>query len=292
MRFLLVDQITDSIPGERIHGLKHVTADDFYLLPQADGHWCFMPSLIGETLGQLAAWNVMQYKDFRLRPVAGVVGKVHIYRPVMLGETLHLQADLERLDDTAVLYNARASVNGENVFTIESALGPLLPMEDFIDPEQAKAQYNEIYRLCDVQDTPDIKYTVERRPGMVCATPAYDQLLEFTPGESMKMAKLISRQAPFFPDHFPRKPVLPMTVLLECGLSMAKDFLEKSAFQESWRLIRIQRVKMNEFVHPGDSLQTELRVKSYSEGELVLIFKTEMRGKRVCVMEAIFSNRE
>lgn len=293
MQFLFVDQITDFVPGEWIRGLKHVTADDFYLLPQPDGTWQFMPSLIGETLGQLAAWNVMLHHDFSLRPVAGVVEQAQIYRAVTVGETLQLQATIERLDEAAVLYSAVASVEEEVVFKVVNALGPLLPMDEFIDPQLAKAQYQEIYRPLSAETKAvSPMRPVERCPGLICASPGYDHMLEFNPGESMRMEKRISRQAPYFPDHFPRKPVLPMTMLLESSLAMAKIFLENSTFSETWQVARFQRMKMNEFVYPGDSLQTILNVKQYSPEALILSFRTEVRGKRVCVMEAVFENRE
>lgn len=291
MRFLFVDRIIDSNPGKHISGLKHVTAKDYYLLHKSDNHFYFMPSLIGETLGQLAAWNVMQKNEFTFRPVAGVVSRVNFFRPVSIGETLELQARIDRLDDAAVLYQAVASVNGETVLSIDNALGPLLPMETFIDPSMAKAQFTAISPNNTISKPPEGS-CADLQPTSISLVPDFEQLIECVPQKRLIMRKTIDAQAPFFPDHFPKKPVLPMTMLLESCLSMAQRFFALSAYPNTWHLRALQRVKMNEFVHPEDTVQTTLSVKCQDEKNLTLLFKTEREDARVCVMEAIFENRE
>lgn len=293
MRFLFVDRITASIPGQCISGLKYVTADDYYLLSNRDNGLLFMPSLIGETLGQLAAWNVMQHNAFTFRPVAGVVSRVNFFRPVMLGETVELQATIDRLDESAVLYQAVALVNNESVLSIENALGPLLPMENFIDTNTAKAQFSELYlRSNAMNHEVSVNGIPNTIPTEICPVPDFDRVIEFTPQRSLSMQKDIDPQSSFFPDHFPRKPVLPMTMLLESCLTMAQRFFDLSAYETPWHLCALQRVKMNVFVHPGDCIQTTLTVKRHEKNTLTLLFKTERSAARVCVMEAVFESRD
>ena len=146
MRFLFVDRIVELSLANVTRGIKHVTPDDTYLCHDNKGRGCFIPSLIGETLGQLAAWNVMAATDFVSRPVAGVVSSACLYRPAYIGETLLLESFIDELDDAAVQYHSVASIGDEVVFTIDGALGPLLPMGDFIDSREARRQFDEIYR--------------------------------------------------------------------------------------------------------------------------------------------------
>ena len=146
MRFLFVDRILQSSPGERIEGLKHITADDYYLSSDGDGQLYFTSSLVGETLGQLAAWNVMEHCDFTKRPVAGVVAKATLHRPAYVGETLRLESIIDSLDDVVVQYHSIARVGDEVVFTVDGALGPLLPMDDFIERDVIRRQFSQINR--------------------------------------------------------------------------------------------------------------------------------------------------
>ena len=50
------------------------------------------------------------------------------------------------------------------------------------------------------------------------------------PGISLIAEKRVTRAAPYFPDHFPNKPVLPMTVLLECKLNLAREFIARAGY--------------------------------------------------------------
>lgn len=291
MRFLFVDRIVQSIPGELVRGLKHVTKDDHYLYEDDQGQYCFAPSLIGESLGQLAAWNVMATNDFTLRPVAGVVASARTYRPVRVGETLLLESFIDCLDDRAVQYHSVARVGAETVFTVDGALGPLLPMSRFIDDGEVRRQYAEIDRP---GDWSQIGQIASSHAGIICAeqTPfcvpmQFDRLLCCEPGISMTAEKRISRTAPYFPDHFPYNPVLPMTILLECKLHLARIFLKKAAFSMHYSISELRKIKMNEFVCPGDILHCHVSLLDRDETTLVLRYRSEVDGRRVCVLDVV-----
>lgn len=288
MSFLFVDRILQMIPGEMIQGIKHITRDDAYLCHDVSGKVCFMPSLIGETLGQLAAWNVMDYNQYTQRPVAGVVSSARLHRPAFVGETLLLESFIDVLDDTAVQYHSVARVNDEIVFSIDGALGPLLPMEDFINPDIARRQFAEINRPGDwpVIHHNELLSVDTATPRM---TMSFDRIIASEPGVSLCAEKRITKAAPYFPDHFPNKPVLPMTVLLECKLNLAREFVARSQFSKQYQIIEMRKMKMNVFVHPGDVLTCFVTVKSCDSNELILSFRSEVDGKRVCVLDMVLT---
>lgn len=290
MRFLFVDRILELEPGKSVRGLKHITASDVYLCEDENQKLCFMPSLIGETLGQLAAWNVMFSNDFTKRPVAGIVAKASLHKPAYLNETLELESIIESIDDEAVLYHANAYINKELVFSVEGALGPLLPMADFIEMDVVRNQFEEIYRpgSCsfDLLDKMPA-WTNSERPSLRIPF-LFDNLLQFEKAKGLVAIKQISRAAPYFADHFPKKPVLPMTVLLEAKMNLAADFV-KNSFDEAYKIKALRKIKMNEFVFPGDSLISTLKVKEINDAELILTYRSEVDGKRVCVLEVVMS---
>lgn len=293
MRFLFVDRITHSSPGEIIRGVKHITSDDAYLCQEEGGRPYFIPSLIGETLGQLAAWNVMQCNQFKFRPVAGIVSSAQLHQRAYLGDTLFLESFIDVLDEQAVQYHAEASVRGKPVFTLDGALGPLLPMEDFIEESEVRSQYAEIYRPVDEQElstcaASEIVSELGEWSGLKIAPMRFDRIIAHEPGLSLQAEKRVTRSAPYFPDHFPKKPVLPMTVLLECKLNLADAFLEASSFARQYQIRELRKIKMNEFVYPGDIVHCTLLVKKRTEDELVLTFRSEVAGRRVCVLDMVF----
>lgn len=293
MRFLFVDRILQLEPAHVVRGIKHITRDDYYLCHDEQSELCFIPSLIGETLGQLAAWNVMVSNGFTHRPVAGVVSSARLHRQAYVGETLMLESFIDRLDDTAVQYHSTARVGDDVVFSIEGALGPLLPMDDFIGSDDVRRQFDEINRPGEWIDrvfTNEMTADPTMNDGPHVAPMQFDRILENEPGVLLRAEKRITRSAAYFADHFPNKPVLPMTVLLECKLNLAREFVARAGFAQLYRIHELRKIKMNEFVYPGDTVICTVTVKRHVTDELVLTYRSEVDGKRVCVLDVVLNS--
>ncbi|MBI2785213.1 MAG: hydroxymyristoyl-ACP dehydratase [Legionella longbeachae] len=296
MRFLFVDRIVESSPGQLIRGVKHITSDDTFLTVDDEERPCFIPSLIGETLGQLAAWNVMQFLDFTRRPVAGIVASASLHRPAYVGETLLLQSLINHLDDSVMQYHSEARVGDELVFKLEGAIGPLLPMDDFIDLDEVKQQFTEInhpgdWSLMRMNSSASLNDDRIMNLDLPRFSMTFDKICSSQPGVSLIAEKKITRAAPYFPDHFPKKPVLPLTVLLECKLNLAREFIARAEYPVNYKVSEFRKIKMNEFVHPGEVLECFVMVKKQTEEELVLAFRSEVAGKRVCVVDVVLIPR-
>lgn len=283
MRFLFVDHITALVPSVSVRGVKHVSHQDPYLCLDATGRWCFMPSLIGEALGQLAAWNVMSSGDFKQRPVAGLASLACLYRSAYVGETILLESHIDSLDASAVQYHSVARVADEVIFTIDGALGPLLPLEEFSDPLEVREQFRAIYR----PDEPVLLVSKGGEVSTAARVPSmeFDSILECEGHMRLCAEKRILPDAPYFPDHFPRKPVLPMTVLLECILNLAGTWV---ASRGTYAVRTLRNIKMSDFIKPNDLVRCTLTVKHDHQDELVLRCRCEVEGRRVCVLELQF----
>lgn len=281
MRFLFVDRITAFKPRHYVRGERTIKQDEFYLCKDAQGELCFVPSLVGETLGQLAAWNVMHSLDFASRPVAGVVSSVIFSGAARPGETLTLESFIDELDEKAVSYHSVATVEGREVLRVEGALGPLLPMESFIDSTTVRAQFDALFQTTPDHDLRCLSPINER---LLCC----DKITSETSGEGLTGRLFVAPDAPWFADHFPRKPVLPMTVLIECMSNLAREFLARNALQ-GYRLQEVRKIKMNAFVEPGSTLLVNVRQKACGSDEQVLVLRSDLDGRRVCVCEMRFS---
>lgn len=301
MSFLFVDRITHLEEGRCVRGIKQVTLSDGYLCPslKKTGAWMLMPSIIGETLGQLGAWCAMQANGFTLRPVAGVVLAVHIHGEARVGDMLCLETIIDALDETAVEYHSVATVNSQPVFTIESALGPMLPMAEFIDPVLVRQQFHQIYRPSEYpwEYIRDAQYVsamlVENAFEYQPIHVDFDTILECQLGKFITAQKQVSLSAPYFSDHFPHKPVLPLTLLLQAKLALAARFLAQS-FDDGcdFKPVTVRKIKMSDFVQPGDCVVTHLQLKEKTADHAIIQYRTELHGKRVCMAEAVFKKQE
>jgi len=234
--FSFVDRITDIAPGVRVRGTFHVPAR-IRIFPS---------SLIAEAVGQLAAWASMAHLGFRRRPVAGLARDTRFLRMARPGDTLALEADLESCTDDDVAYAGRAAVGGEPVIVLEQCLGPMLPAEDFDEPEALRRDFE---LLCGAGAPSD-------RFGGV---PEFElERTDSVPGESVKALLRVPESAAFFADHFPRRPVFPATLLVDSQIRLALGLAREAwAPPEGSELTaaRILDVKVRAFISPGQVLE-------------------------------------
>ena len=291
MSFILVDRITQFESGKKVEGLKHILASDQYLTrSQSSDHNVYISSLVGEAVGQLAAWSVMHALDFTKRPVAGIVSKVNIFDEVKVGETLLLSAEIDELDDKAVEYHGCAYVGTRKIFEIESAIGPMVAMDDMISQSDVKAQFDNIFNL-EQSNQVDFKSHLAASSSII-----NNPLIEFDNYQTMQKdqlctaEKFINVNAPYFADHFPLKPVLPLTILLGCKIQMAYHYLNEFYPSEKFKVNNVRKIKMSKFVEPGSTLQTQMKAK-LKDSQLCFQFKSYAGEQRVCLCEVVFDRK-
>ena len=81
-------------------------------------------------------------------------------------------------------------------------------------------------------------------------------------------------------------------MLLECVLNLAREFVARAPFDESYEIHELRKIKMNVFVHPGDVLTSHMSVKRHDADALVLTVRSEVDGKRVCVLDVVMTVKE
>jgi 3-hydroxymyristoyl/3-hydroxydecanoyl-(acyl carrier protein) dehydratase len=280
--FHFVDQIVELVPGRHGLGIKHVTPRDAFVRPDADGEPVLLSCIIGEALGQLGAWSVMAAKDFTVRPVAGVVGEVAIIGEAAVGDSVLLDTTIDSVTDDAVFYHATASVDGATVLRLENVLGPLLPMEQFNDPREMRERFAKIHVSGDGAEA-----VQTGEPSTTHYDVSFDEILSFESCKKATAVRTISGQEAFLRDHFPRKPVLPLSLLLESLLQLGQMLLEDSG--SPYVPTGARKVKMSRFVEPGSSLVAKVQVKDRSVENAQLRFRCEVDGERVCVGQVEYS---
>ncbi len=290
--FHFVDRILQLEPGKHALGVRHITHSDPFILSGKGRRPQLAPSIIGEALGQLGAWNVMAANGFTLRPVAGIARNVRIVGEAGPGDTLVLDTTIESFDDEIVTYYSVATVRGVEVLVIEEGLGPFLPLEEFNDPGEVSRHFDRIYRpgsLAEaLEDTPAVEGASQPDSSWL----EFDEILSWEAGQEAAASTRISDEWTFFDDHFPRKRVLPLSMLVQGILGLGERLLAgqpPAPPEGSLRPKRLRNVKMSQFVEPGQTVVAMAKVKEKTDAQARLSFRCEVDGKRVCIAEIDFA---
>jgi 3-hydroxyacyl-[acyl-carrier-protein] dehydratase len=236
--FSFVDRITEFGPGRHAVGR--------YDIPAAVA--AFPSCLVAEAVGQLAAWAAMAHIGFRGRPVAALANETRFHGDVAPGDELSLAVDIESCDEHAVAYSGRAKVGGTTVIELIDCLGPMLPVEEFDSPEALAARLELI-----------------RGPGAKPGAFRGVEPPEITrhggeAGRSARATLHVPETAPFFGDHFPRRPVFPATLLLDAQIGLAMSVAREASHWPAGTTpapARMTHVKMRSFIPPGAALDMD-----------------------------------
>jgi 3-hydroxymyristoyl/3-hydroxydecanoyl-(acyl carrier protein) dehydratase len=238
--FSFVDRIHFLQPGVRICGR--------YAIP--DRVVSFPASLIAEAVGQLAAWAAMAAVDFKCRPLAALAGNIDLLSPVRPGQALELTAELSSVDTEAVAYDGTAQAKDGPVLRLKHCVGPMMPLEEFDEPQALRERFA---LLCGDGALPGAFRGV--------SPPALDPV-GGEPGESLRALLRVPVSAPFFADHFPRRPLFPGTLLMHANLELASALAcqwPAPAAGGRWMLRSLSGVKLRAFIPPGETLEIEAR---------------------------------
>ena len=252
--FSFVDRITSVQDGKRIRGRYAIPAElhDFPL------------ALVGEAVGQLAAWAAMAAVDFGQRPLAGLAGSIELLREPRVGQVLQLAADLESVDAESVGYSGTAYVDGAVILCLKDCVGPMMPLTDFDDPQKLRSRFEKLCRAgADPGSFPSLpRLTFERTGGDA--------------GRSVSASFQVPSAAPLFADHFPRRPVFPGSLLMHVNLQLGAVLASEipPPARGRWVPGTIQDMKLRSFMLPGTPLQLEARLKQHSHDSASLALET------------------
>jgi len=236
--FSFVDRITEFDAARRAVG--------HYEIPASVA--AFPSCLVAEAVGQLAAWVAMAHIGFRGRPVAALANETRFRADVAPGDLLSLAVAIESCDEDAVAYSGSAHVGGATVIELADCLGPMLPVEEFDSPEALAGRF-ELIR------GPGAK------PGAFHGVaPLRIVRTGGKAGRSATATLHVPQTAPFFGDHFPRRPVFPATLMLDAQIGLAMSVAREATHWGAGRTpvpSRLTHVKVRSFTPPGAALDID-----------------------------------
>ena len=270
--FSFVDRITGFTPGVRARGRFAVPA----ALP------AFPSCLVAEAVGQLAAWVAMAQVNFRGRPVAALANETRFHGDVAPGAVLGLAVEIDSCDDEAVAYAGRATSGEALAIELLDCLGPMLPVAEFDSPEALAAHF-ELLR------------GPGALPGRFDGVPVPEIIRGAgVPGESLAAVLRVPAVAPFFADHFPRRPVFPATLLLDAQISLALQLAAEATDLPAGTQpapVRMTHVKMRSFIPPGEVLALDAQRAPTGGGTGLIMLRARASDKTVSTARLEYAPR-
>jgi 3-hydroxymyristoyl/3-hydroxydecanoyl-(acyl carrier protein) dehydratase len=253
--FSFVDRIT-AYEGSRIQGN--------FSMPLAPVE--FPLTLVGEAVGQLAAWAAMDAVNFAQRPVAGLAGSIELFVSPPAGQVLELAAELEQVDTESVQYSGTAYLGSQLVIRLKDCVGPMVPVSDFDDPQLVRKRF-ELLRGAGA-----------KAGGFQGLPPLSPELTGGLAGKNVSAVFQVPSAAPLFADHFPRRPVFPGSLLmhlnLQLGATLAHQIPPPTCGQ--WIPGSIVDMKLRSFIAPGATLRLDAMLKQQSNDSARLALKTSI----------------
>ena len=94
-----------------------------------------------------------------------------------------------------------------------------------------------------------------------------DRILEIEPGKRIVGIKNVTYNEPFFPGHFPGRPIMPGVLMLEAMAQTAGVLAFMSVPEEERKgtvyFLGLENVRFRKVVTPGDQLRMEVEVKKH-----------------------------
>ena len=124
-----------------------------------------------------------------------------------------------------------------------------------------------------------------------------DRVLDCKPGESLTALKNVTINEPFFPGHFPQRPVMPGVLILEAmaqatGLLAFASLGSAPAKDDIYYFVGIDKARFREPVEPGDQLLFNVRVLASKRGIWKFAGTAEVDGRVAAEAELMCAARK
>jgi 3-hydroxyacyl-[acyl-carrier-protein] dehydratase len=118
-----------------------------------------------------------------------------------------------------------------------------------------------------------------------------DRILEVEPGKRIVGIKNVTYNEPFFPGHFPGRPIMPGVLIVEAMAQTAGVLAFKSMPEEDQGrpvyFLGIDNVRFRKPVVPGDQLRLELEITKHRQAIWGFKGKALVDGKLVAEAELL-----
>jgi len=158
------------------------------------------------------------------------------------------------------------------------------------EPEQGAATATDEVLTMDINEV--MRRLPHRYPFLLV-----DRVLECRSGQSIRALKNVTFNEPFFPGHFPHRPVMPGVLILEALAQTAGilAFVTAGVYPDDKRqlyFVGIDKARFRQPVEPGDQLILKATLERSIRGIWKFTTTAEVDGKEVCGAEMMVAPGE
>ena len=272
MRFLFVSRIQD-ITGEKIKGQVDFSAGEPWRRITSENKTEISTSVVSEAVGQLVSWMALRDNNFTGRPVFLFATQIDLGGTVPAPGTVDLEAWISNRSEDSFIFSGTAKVGGKTVVEIKECGGYYMPLAELEDPEVTRKRFET---LSSVGLPANPESDAFNFAGLV------DQVVEMEQGKSIKTAKVMKKDEPFYADHFPRFPVTPIVVINEMIAEATRRMMTKDAAKPAViQPIAVQDLKIKSFIRPGDTAIIQSKVTETNGDEFETVSEILVNEKRI-----------
>lgn len=298
MPFLFVDRLLEVVPGTRAVGVKNVSLSELGLVELTPGCPLLPQSHTAEAIAHCISWLVIASLEFRIKPVALKTGTMSFEGWARPGDQLRLEAEIHAMGEEGALCSGRALIDGRLIATLDNGICAYVPIEALDDEALVRARYRF---LCGEEPDPDAVWNAdgleERWPfvaGHLWPYPMVERVVAWEPGSRLVAVKAVTRTDAMLADHFPKRPVLPGTIMTDALSQAGHCLLERGRpdppdSRKRATLKKLKRVRFERFLHPGDLLVMEAKVTRWGDEEAELILVGTVDGLEAVRCRALYS---
>jgi 3-hydroxyacyl-[acyl-carrier-protein] dehydratase len=288
MSFLLVDRLLEVVPGERAVGLKNVSISEPGLVQMVPGCPVLPQAHTAEAIAHCISWLVIVSLDFGAKPIAVTTQEMLFDGWARPGDQIRLEATIHSLKEDSALCSGRAVLGEQVLATMKNGICAFVPIGALEDEVLVRTRYRFLSGEEPDADAVWADEGLEGRwplvAGQLWPYPYVDRVVAWEPGKRLVAAKAVTHSDAMLKDHFPKRPVLPGTVMAEAlgqaGLCLIERGLPGSeGYPPKARLVRVKKARFRQFLHPGDLLIMEAEVRRWEEDEAELALVGTVDGQ-------------
>ena len=123
-----------------------------------------------------------------------------------------------------------------------------------------------------------------------------DRVLECEPGKRIRAIKNVSANEPYFPGHFPHRPVMPGVLILEAmaqaaGILVFRTLGTRPDERSVYYYAGIDKARFKRPVVPGDQLEIEITIVGSKRGIWKFVCSARVAGAIVAEAEILCTVR-
>ncbi len=288
MRFLFVDRILEFEKNKSAAGIKNVSFSDEYLANIAPGFPIMPRSLSVEAIAQLFSWLTIFSMDFTVKPIAVMARNMKFYGDARPGDQMFLNVEIMSMHETEAICKGTVTVDGKIITELNDAICAFIPMDEMEDVSIVKDISFSLFANRSVKDYIKNKSNTLRE----FSDPdrhnyklnLVDNILELEPGKHIRGVKNFVRSDDVASDHFPRKPVMPGTMMIESLAQISERLLARTVKEKNGSNIKIllkemTKTKFRKFVEPGDQLTLDVNLIKLEDDSALVKAKATVEGK-------------